>query len=592
MKSGNSRFSETLLSQLSYCLFISLLGVLFFANHLNNPFQFDSVAYIVNSPYLKNPETLLTAEFWQKGFLSRGLLIMSLAINTYLDGFRPFGYHIFNLAFHIINALLLFFVLQKSFRRFGMEAMGWGSKRIRTVSFFSTVFFLCHPIQTESVIYIISRSEVLASTFYLAGFLLFQQLLERPSTSRLQYGLYFLVIFLIALIGFSAKQIVATLPAIMILYYLCSCPERSPALLFLKKRKWAIIGTIAAVASFLFYKLLTDETFLIGPSRPEEMVGRAKYMLSQPNVIIFYYVNKLLFPMNLNIDPDIEVVTSLVSWNFLIPLLCIAFLLLCSLKVFKTRFIFFFLCWFFIILSPSSSIVTLHDLAAEHRIYLASAGIFILFAFGVSQVVCKCGETQPLKISSTLIFFVFVGVLGIMTMKRNAVWQSELSLWQDTYQKSPQKLRPLINLARAHSMEGDSDKAIKYYQESLVKGPGVFATNYNLGDLYLKKGLVTEAIRHFQLASRIKPEIPESFAKLGEIYLSQKNFKLADSYFKRAVELNPQFAQVFKNLGVVNFYHLNQPKQGLAYFTRSLTLDPDQPEADKIRELLAQSKPG
>ena len=217
---------------------------------------------------------------------------------------------------------------------------------------------------------------------------------------------------------------------------------------------------------------------------------------------------------------------------------------------------------------------------------------FILFAFGVSQVVCKCGETQPLKISSTLIFFVFVGALGIMTMKRNAVWQSELSLWQDTYQKSPQKLRPLINLARAHSMEGDSDKAIKYYQESLVKGPGVFATNYNLGDLYLKKGLVTEAIRHFQLASRIKPEIPESFAKLGEIYLSQKNFKLADSYFKRAVELNPQFAQVFKNLGVVNFYHLNQPKQGLAYFSRSLTLDPGQAEADKIRELLAQSKPG
>ena len=535
---------------------------------------------------------MLTIEFWKKEFLARGLLRMSFALNAYLDGFRPFGYHIFNLAFHILNALLLFFVLEKSFRRFGMEAVGWGSKRIRTVSFFSAVFFLCHPIQTESVIYIMSRSEVIASTFYLAGFLLFQQLLERPSTSRLQYGLYFLALFLIALIGFSVKQIVATLPAIMILYYLCSCPDQSPALRFLKNWKWAILGTIAAVASFLFYKLLTDETFLIGPSRPEEMVGRAKYMLSQPNVIIFYYVNKLLFPMNLNIDPDIEVITSLVSWNFLIPLLCIAFLLLCSLKVFKTRFIFFFLCWFFIILSPSSSIVTLHDLAAEHRIYLASAGIFILFAFGVSQVVCKCGETQPLKISSTLIFFVFVGALGIMTMKRNAVWQSELSLWQDTYQKSPQKLRPLINLARAHSIKGNSDKAIKYYQESLVQGPGVFATNYNLGDLYLKKGLVTEAIRHFQLASRIKPEIPESFAKLGEIYLSQKNFKLADSYFKRAVELNPQFAQVFKNLGVVNLYHLNQPKQGLAYFTRSLTLDPDQPEADKIRELLAQSKAG
>ena len=592
MKSGNSRFSETLLSQLGYCLLIPLFGVLFFANHLNNPFQFDSVAYIVNNANLKNPETLLSFEFWKKEFLDRGLLRMSIALNVYLDGFRPFGYHIFNLAFHILNAVLLFFVLEKSFRRFGMEAMGWGSKRIRTVSFFSAVFFLCHPIQTESVIYIMSRSEVIASTFYLAGFLTFQQLLERPSTSRLQYGLYFLVIFLIALVGFSVKQIVATLPAIMILYYLCGCPEQSPALRFLIKWKWTIIGIIAGVASFLFYKLLTDETFLIGPSRPEEMVGRAKYMLSQPSVIVFYYVNKLLFPMNLNIDPDIEVVTSLVSWNFLIPMLCIAFLFLCSLKVFKTRFIFFFLCWFFIILSPSSSIVTLHDLAAEHRIYLASAGIFILFACGVSEVTCRWGEPQPLKISTTLIFCVLVGALGIMTIKRNAVWQSELSLWQDTYLKSPQKLRPLINLARAHSIEGNTEKAIKYYQESLVEGPGVFATNYNLGNLYLTKGLVDDALRHFQLASRIEPEIPEPFAKLGEIYLSQKNFKLADSYFKRAVELNPRFSQVFKNLGVVNFYHLNKPKQGLAYFTRSLTLDPGQAEADKIRELLAQSKPG
>ena len=588
MRTENSKFSQALLSQLGYCLLISLLGVLFFSNHLNNPFQFDSVAYIVNNANLKNPETLLSFEFWKKEFLARGLLRISLALNAYLDDFRPFGYHIFNLAFHILNALLLFFVLEKSLRRFGMEAVGWGSERIRSVSFFSAVFFLCHPIQTESVIYIMSRSEVIASTFYLAGFLLFQQLLERSSTSHLQYGLYFLSIFLIALVGFSVKQIVATLPAIMILYYLCSCPDHSPALQFLKKWRWAITGIIAGVAGFLFYKLLTDETFLIGPSRPEEMVGRAKYMLSQPSVIVFYYLKMLLFPMNLNIDPDIAVVTSFLSWNFLLPMFCIAFLLLCSLKVFKTRFVFFFLCWFFIILSPSSSIVTLHDLAAEHRTYLASAGIFILFACGVAEVTCRWGETRPLNI--TLIFCVFA--LGIMTMKRNAVWQSELSLWQDTHQKSPHKLRPLINLARAHSLEGNSEKAIQYYQESLVKGPGVFATNYNLGALYLEKGLVTDALRHFQLASRIEPEIPEPFAKLGEIYLSQKNFKLADSYFKRAVELNPRSSKVFKNLGVVNFYHLNRPKQGLAYFTRSLNLDPGQPEADKIRELLAQSKPG
>lgn len=583
MISGDSKIS---LRVFGYCLLISLLGVLVFANHLNNPFQFDSVPYITNNANLENPEALLTAEFWNKEFFARGLLRMSIALNSHLDGFKPFGYHILSLVFHIFNALLLFFVLEKSFRRFGLNQMDWDNKRIRNVAFFASVLFLCHPIQTESVIYIMSRSEVLASTFYLIGFLLFQKLLERSSTSRSQYSLYFLIIFFVALLGFSVKQILATLPAMMLLYYLFSCPNHSPAWQFLKRWKWPIFGIFSVVAGLLFYKLFTDETFLVGPSRTEEMVGRAKYMLSQPAVIIFYYLKKLMFPINLNIDPDIEIVTSLLSLSFLVPFLCIVLLLVGSFRIFKSRFIFFFLCWFFIILSPSSSIVTLHDLAAEHRIYLASAGIFILLAFGASEITRKWGETQPLQ--TVLIFCVLVGVLGVLTMKRNTVWQTELSLWQDTYQKSPHKLRPLINLARAHSMQGEPDKAIKYYQAALLKGPGVFATNYNLGDLYLAKGLVPDAIRHFLLASRIDPGIPETFAKLGEIYLSQNKFSLADSHFKHAVELEPRMSAVFKNLGVINFYHLNNKQLGLAYFSRSLTLDPNQPEADKIRGLLAQ----
>ena len=37
---------------------------------------------------------------------------MSIALNTHLNGFKPFGYHILSLVFHIINSLLLFFVLE------------------------------------------------------------------------------------------------------------------------------------------------------------------------------------------------------------------------------------------------------------------------------------------------------------------------------------------------------------------------------------------------------------------------------------------------------------------------------------------------
>ena len=142
MQTSNPRSSQDVLFQLGSCSLISLLGVLVYANHLNNPFQFDSVAYIVNNANLNNPDKLLTAEFWIKEFQARGLLRMTLAINAILDGFRPFGYHVLNLTFHILNALLLFFVLEKSFLRFGFHNRGWEYKRIRVVAFFSAVFFL------------------------------------------------------------------------------------------------------------------------------------------------------------------------------------------------------------------------------------------------------------------------------------------------------------------------------------------------------------------------------------------------------------------------------------------------------------------
>jgi protein O-mannosyl-transferase len=577
--------SKEIFIRIGYCLIISLLGVTVFYNHLNNPFQFDSVAYIANNAKLQNPENFLTLEFWKNNFLARGLLRMSIAINAALDGMNPFGYHVFNLIFHTLNSILLFFVLDKSFRYLHFDLIRKDNTQLQTIAFFSALFFLCHPIQTESVIYIISRSEVIASTFYLGGILLFQKLLERSSTSSIQYIFYYSTISLIALTGFSVKQIVATLPAVMFLYYLCGCKDNSAALRTIKIWKWELLGIALGITGLLFYKLLSDESFLIGPTNPQEMVGRAKYMLSQPGVIVFYYFNKLLLPINLNIDPDIEVVTSIFSFKFIFPFLCIVFLIIFSLI--KSRLIFFFLCWFFIILSPSSSIITLHDLAAEHRIYLASAGILTLITILVYEVYAKICIRLP-RSFITIGLCLLIGILGFLTIKRNTVWKTELSLWQDTYDKSPDKLRPLINLARAHSIEGNNEKAIQYYKESLTEGPLVFASNYNLGELYFKKGMIHDALRHFLLASRIEPQISESFARLGEIFLLEKKFEIAESYFKRAVELNPNFPQVFKNLGVLNFYHLDKPEQGLAYFSRSLTLDPNQPEASQMQHLLKQ----
>ena len=581
------------LTKICCCLSITFLGILVYGNHLHNTFQFDSVAYIKNNLLLKDPESIISLKFWIMGFFSRGLLFISLAINTYLDGLRSFGYHVFNLSLHILNSILVFYIFQKVLVQFRNQIQT--SKNDVSISFIAASIFLIHPIQTESVIYIITRSEILASTFYLCGFLIFQNFLELKIPKRLLKKTFlFLSIIFFAVVGFSVKQTLATFPLILFLYYIATCPLDSFTIKLLYKWRKHLIIVISVFLTLLFYKLLNDETFLIGPSNPDEMVGRAKYMLSQPSVIIFYYLKKILFPINLNIDPDIEVVTHIFSFGFISGIGSIVFMIYYFLKQGEWRFYLFFLAWFFIILSPSSSIVTLHDLAAEHRIYLALPGVIFIVSYGIfcflkNLTYIKVVNMLGLKI---LVLFQIILLFGILTIERNKVWRTELSLWKDSYKKSPEKIRPLINLARAHSIDGNQEVAIRYYEKSLLKAPGVFVPNYNLGELYLKDNRMEDAIIRFKTALQLNPNIPETYSKLGEIYLKQKNWKLADFYFKKCIEIDNRFPQVFKNLGILHFYHLKNLKESLLYFSKSLALDPKQKDASEISKLISKYQRG
>jgi tetratricopeptide (TPR) repeat protein len=565
------------------CLLIVLCGIIVFGNHLKNSFQFDSVAYIVNNQNLDAPEKMLTVDYWTRGVLSRSLLQVSMAFNAQMGQKQVFGYHLFNLMFHVFNALLLFFITRKLCLDFVRAANAGWADNIQMISLFTALLFLCHPLQTESVVYIMSRSEVLAATFYLGGFYLFQSSIENGKIISSFWKIFWILLLLVIIFiaGFSVKQTLVTLPAVLLLYSLCLLDAQSRPIRFLKRWRWALTGVIFLAGIILLKKLLDDETFLVGPSNPDEMVGRKNYMLSQPAVLIFYYLKLLLFPFNLNIDPDILVVTELFSLRFLLPVACMGALIYLSARVEKTRVYFFLVAWFFIVISPSSSIVTLHDLAAEHRAYLAAYGFYLLLVLGLFHL--------NVKRSALFVVLIFLTCsYGMTTINRNLVWQSEVALWEDTRKKSPRIVRPLINLGRAYGEAGETEKAIYYYEQSLALAPHVFAPNYNLGDLYLAKGQVDRALKLFLRAENLNPDIPEVHGKLGEIYMGENKFELAEGHFKKAVELNPKYPSVLRNLGILNYFHLGRHRQGVAYFSRSLSLDPDQPEAGEIRQLIVR----
>ena len=577
----------------SSCLFILVLGGLVYGNHLQNPFQFDTVAYITNHHRLDNINEQLNINYLWKEFIHRGLLQISLAFNVHLDGFRTFGYHLINMLLHLINSVLVYFVTLGIWSYLGSINSQSKDDETRFVALFTAVFFLIHPIQTESVVYIMSRSEVFAATFYLSSFLLFQVYVVRDRPIKTAFKI--LVLFLIStafILGFSVKQTVITLPLMLLLYFIFGQESESTSIRWLKRRKWGIGFIIMIGVSLLFHKLLTDELFLIGESTAGEDIGRLNYMLTQPTVIFYYYFKLLLFPINLNIDPDIQLITNWWSWKFITSLMGIAGLVYFCCRAKENRILLYFICWFLIVLSPSSSIITLSDLAAEHRTYLASYSFYAVLAYCVYKVPQLVLPHNSIRCKNTiLVISIFVSIIfSGLTIQRNKIWASEVLLWNDTVNKSPQKIRPVINLGHAYTTAGNIDLAIKYFEKALALNPNIFATNYNLGNLYLKRGGEEDALSLLQTAALIRPKIPETHELLGEIYLKRKQIELAEFHLKRAVEIKPDYAISMRNLGLIYYFHLNKPEEAAAYFSRALSIDPNQKQADIIRILIKKIK--
>jgi len=580
--------------QYGSCLFLLVLGILVYGNHLQNPFQFDTVAYIVNQHRLNNINEQLTINYLFEDFFHRSFLQITIAFNAHLDGLRTFSYHLINLLLHLINSLLVYFITSRMWCHFRLTSYQSAETEKGFVSLFTAALFLLHPIQTESVVYIMSRSEVFAGTFYLSAFLLFQVYLTKNRPVKTRFKI--IVLFIIStafILGFSVKQTLITLPLILLLYFLFGQVSESVSIRWLNKWKWEIGFFTFVGIILLFYKLLTDELFLIGPSLAGEDIGRLNYMLTQPYVIVYYYLKLLILPVNLNIDPDILLVTEWWSWKFITPLIGIAGLIYFSYRV-KERFLLLYLIlWFLIVLSPSSSIITLSDLAAEHRTYLASFSFYVAVSYCVYKVPHLIYSAHPKKsrnIVAVLCIFILI-IFSVLTIQRNKIWISEVSLWSDTLKKSPKKIRPIINLAQAYSKIGKFDLAIEYYEKAQTLNPNIFATNYNLANLYLEKGREEDGLKLLKRAVLIRPKMAEVHGLLGEIYLKQKKIKLAELHLKRAVESKSDYALAMRNLGIIYYFHLKKPKKAAVLFSRALSIDPNQKEADNIRTLIRLINP-
>jgi len=538
-------------------------GILGFWGTLDVPFLYDDAHAIVQNPDTWSLTPAKDLLQWNRWF-HRPVLIWTFAWNRAEGGLDVVGYHWVNLGLHIGVGIVFYFLVQSALQLVTLERHAiW--KRLPLLS---ALIHLLHPLNSQAVIYLSSRSSLLATFFYLLGFLCWMRLLkpwEKPLTQPV--GILLLVLgggFFI--LGCGTKAIIFTLPVMALIYHtlICSVENRKPD-------STLVMVILAPAFLYLVFRSMTLGNLVVLPTEPESMqVSRTLYALTQIKAFVFYYVLKGLFPFNLNFEPDVRLVSGFADpglWMGAALLAAVAVALYRS----RSRLLQFGFLWMVITLAPTSSIIPLKQIVTDHRFYLPGLGLHLIVAMGLIQAARStrwAGGAIP----------VYLLCLLLLTGSRGNDYQSAVSLWEDTARKSPRKALVHNNLATAYLEEKRYEDAVQSLRRTLELNPESDHAHINLGFILIQKKQYEKALDEFFQAIQRGTGNPAAYYNAGLALAQLDRAKEGIPYLEEAVRLNPKSAAYHFDLGKT-YQQAKMNDEALKAYRTSLRIQPDNPKA-------------
>jgi len=515
-------FSHPDKQHLSSILSLALLATLAFFAGLHSPFLYDDLHAIVDNAYIKDLSQFQTLVGIENIF-NRSILQFTFAINYSIGGQSVFGYHLVNTLLHLFSAIVFYFIALELIQLERDE----NRARLKNLPLFAAALHTVNPVAVEPVLYISSRSSLLASFFYLLTFYTVLLYCKKKTKSPLIKAGYSLTILLLFLLGLGSKEIVLTLPLVAGSYLWLKTPAEDRREIF---APLFIAGVF--LGGYLVLRYLRQGAIFTATADPASAeLNRWLYFFTQIKIWISYYLNKLLFPINLNFEPDI-----VLAENFFDPA-CIASIFitfgLATMFYFQhSRLAKFSALWTLLTILPTSSIVPLKQIAVEHRTYLSGFGFSLFLAWAVLSVLPK---VRWRVVTATVLLALF----SSLTIVRSLDYRTRIVLWEDTAMKSPQKPLAHNNLATAYLAEDRLDRA-KAELETLIKMDPLYPNAYiNLGNILLRQEKPNDALPYFDHALELGSERAEVFFNAGLARLLTGKTKEAIPFLSKAVGLKP-----------------------------------------------------
>jgi len=498
----------------------------------NDFVYFDDDVYVTDNANIKNGFTRQAIAWaFSSGYAENWhpLTWISHILDYRIFGPNPVGHHLTNVLLHIINTLLLFYVLQKMTRAF------WPS------AFVAYVFAL-HPLHVESVAWISERKDVLSTLFWLLTMLAYARYVKRPSIAR-----YAGVLLLFSL-GLMAKPMIVTLPFVLLLldYWPLNRPVnslRSILNLLVEKVPFLVLAGICSMITYNLQTKIETEILPIG--------------LRVSNAVVSYinYIGKIIYPVNLAVFYPYSL-GNLPVWKIITSAVLLAAITIVTLLAARRRrYLPVGWLWYLGTLVPVIGIVQVGDQAmADRYTYLPSVGISVMLAWSVAEHV---GKTQARRIISVISSVFILAAFLICTRIQIGYWRDSITLFERTLAVTENNYKMEYDLGYELVSRGRLDEGVVHYRRAIEISPVNTHIRYNLANCLRQQGKIDEAIEQYCLTLEYKSDDVDTHNNLAYSLLSQGKFDEAKTHFVEALKINPDLAYSLTGLAWVLATHPN-----------------------------------
>ena len=512
---------------------IVLAGFLAYANSFSGPFVLDDRVSIVENVQIRDVWRLESVLFPRRELPTAGrpLVNFSFAVNYALGGLNVGGYHLVNLACHLLCGLLVFGIVRRTLElpalkdRFGGAALNLG--------FAVALLWTLHPLNTEAVDYLTQRTELMMALFYLLMlYASIRALSSKPGTWRV-------IAVLSCGAGMLCKESMVTAPVVVVLYDAVFVFESLRRAL---SERWRFYGALCAswvVLTAVMWSGPRVHTvgFSVG-------VDPWTYLLNQ-TVMITQYLRLAVWPRALVANYGWPLALTL---REVLPqaLFVTALLALTAVALIRQPKWGFLGAWFFVTLAPASSIVPIAtEVGAERRMYLPLIALVVLAVVSASILV-----KRAVPAGGAVVLAVVATLFALGTFTRNREYVSELVLARTILERYPTGVAHHI-LGVQLLMAGDRDAGMRELRQAI---PGAPRAYYTLGVELLKDGKNREAIDQLEAFLREQPNLLEAVSArqlLGQAFAHERRWADAIEQEQAVLTMNPTAAQRLDSLAIL-----------------------------------------